>query len=53
MIQKKNHGEAYNFGPSSANNYSVGQLIDEMEKSWSKAKWRDVSEKVMFTKRVC
>ena len=42
---EKNHGEAYNFGPSSANNYSVGQLIDEMEKSWSKAKWRDVSEK--------
>jgi len=38
-----NHGEAYNFGPSSNNNYSVGLLIDEMAKSWDKALWSDTS----------
>lgn len=41
---RKNHGEPYNFGPSSKNNYSVGQLIDEIKKSWDKANWRDISE---------
>jgi CDP-glucose 4,6-dehydratase len=38
-----NNGEAYNFGPSSSHNYSVGHLIDEMSKSWDKAKWNDTS----------
>lgn len=38
-----NHGEPYNFGPSADSNYSVGQLIDEMKKSWDKAKWNDIS----------
>jgi len=40
---RKNQGEPYNFGPSSKNNYSVGQLIDEMKKSWDKANWNDIS----------
>jgi CDP-glucose 4,6-dehydratase len=38
-----NHGQAFNFGPSSRSNYSVGQLIDEMKKSWDKAIWNDIS----------
>lgn len=38
-----NHGEAYNFGPSSNHNYSVSKLIDEMSKYWDKIKWNDVS----------
>jgi CDP-glucose 4,6-dehydratase len=37
-------GEAYNFGPSSDDNYSVMKLIDEMSKHWSNIKWNDVSE---------
>ena len=41
---EKNHGEPYNFGPSSKSNYSVGQLIDEIKESWDKANWNDVSE---------
>jgi len=40
----KNHGNAYNFGPSSDQNYSVRGLIDEMAKYWDRIKWNDVSE---------
>jgi CDP-glucose 4,6-dehydratase len=39
----KNHGKAYNFGPSSSQNYSVRQLIDEMSLNWDKVQWNDVS----------
>jgi CDP-glucose 4,6-dehydratase len=39
----KNHGEAYNFGPSSDQNYPVSKLIDEMSKYWNQIKWNDVS----------
>jgi CDP-glucose 4,6-dehydratase len=38
-----NHGEAYNFGPSTNHNYPVSGLIDEMSKYWDKIKWNDVS----------
>ena len=38
-----NHGEAYNFGPSSYKNYPVSKLIDEMAKYWDQIKWNDVS----------
>ena len=38
------HGEAYNFGPSADQNYSVSKLIDEMSKYWNKVKWKDVSK---------
>ena len=40
---RNNHGQAYNFGPSSKNNYSVGYLINEMARSWDKALWNDIS----------
>jgi CDP-glucose 4,6-dehydratase len=39
----KNHGGAYNFGPSSDQNYPVSGLIDEMSKYWNQVKWKDVS----------
>jgi CDP-glucose 4,6-dehydratase len=39
----KNHGEAFNFGPSSDQNYPVSKLIDEMSKYWNQIKWNDVS----------
>ena len=38
-------GEAYNFGPSSDDNYSVKELIYEMSKHWSNIKWNDVSDR--------
>ena len=40
----KHHGEAYNFGPQSNQNYPVSKLIDEMSKYWDQIKWKDVSE---------
>ncbi len=40
----RNHGDAYNFGPSADQNYSVSKLIDEMSKYWDKVRWKDVSE---------
>ena len=42
-LDGKCHGEAYNFGPSSDQNYSVSTLIDEMSKYWDQIKWNDVS----------
>jgi len=37
------HGEAYNFGPISANNFTVADLLNEMSKFWEKVKWKDHS----------
>jgi CDP-glucose 4,6-dehydratase len=39
----KLHGEAYNFGPSSNQNYPVSKLIDEMAIYWNNVRWNDVS----------
>jgi len=41
----KYHSQAYNFGPSSSQNYPVIDLITEMSKYWEKVKWKDNSEK--------
>ena len=38
-----NNGEAYNFGPSTNQNYPVSSLIDEMAKHWDKVRWNDIS----------
>ncbi len=43
-LDSQSHGEAYNLGPSSNQNYPVSKLIDEMSKYWDKIKWNDVSE---------
>ena len=40
----RNHGEAYNFGPSDDKNYPVSKLIDEMSAYWEQIKWNDVSD---------
>jgi len=39
----KNHGEAYNFGPSADQNYPVSKLIDEMSKYWNQIRWNNIS----------
>ena len=41
------HGEAFNFGPSSDQNYPVSSLIDEMSKYWKEVRWEDQSDKDM------
>ena len=33
------HGEAFNFGPPSQQNYSVLSLVEEMSKHWNKVNW--------------
>ena len=38
------HGESYNFGPPSDNNFTVQRLVDEMSKYWDKVKWKDTSD---------
>ena len=40
----KYHGQAYNFGPMSNQNYPVSDLINEMSKYWDKVKWHDISK---------
>ena len=42
------HGDAYNFGPSSDQSYSVRDLINEMSKYWDQVKWNDVSNKEAY-----
>jgi len=37
------HGEAYNFGPSANQNYTVKKLIEEMSNYWNQIRWNDVS----------
>ena len=41
----KYHGQAYNFGPSSSQNYPVIDLITEMSKYWDQVEWSDNSKK--------
>ena len=44
FIDNNLNGEAFNFGPSSDNSFSVMQLINEMSKYWDKVNWVDVSD---------
>ena len=37
---KKLHGEAFNFGPSSAKNYNVIFLVRSIRKYWNKVSWK-------------
>ena len=39
------HGEAYNFGPATEQNYSVSELINEMSTFWDNVSWNDISHK--------
>lgn len=41
--QKKINGEAFNFGPKKENNYSVRDLLEEMQRQWPEVLWKDTS----------
>jgi len=38
------HGESFNFGPSSNQDHSVLDLVDNMSNYWDKVKWKDISD---------
>jgi len=38
------HGEPFNFGPTSMENYSVLQLVQQMAPHWDQVRWRDASK---------
>lgn len=38
-------GESFNFGPSSENEYSVGDLVNELSKEWPDSNWNDITNK--------
>ena len=41
----KINGEAFNFGPSADQNFSVANLLDKMIDNWDAGSWKDVSQK--------
>jgi CDP-glucose 4,6-dehydratase len=43
--EQRLHGEAFNLGPPSNQNYSVSTLIDEMSLHWENVHWNDISDK--------
>jgi CDP-glucose 4,6-dehydratase len=44
LSNARKHGEAYNFGPTANQNYSVSELLDETIKYWDNVRWNDVSQ---------
>jgi CDP-glucose 4,6-dehydratase len=44
LIEDELRGEAFNFGPPADQNYSVTELLSQMQLDWSDAVWHDVSE---------
>jgi len=42
---KELNGESFNFGPSSKNEYSVGNLVNELSKEWPNSSWNDTTNK--------
>ena len=38
------HGEPFNFGPPTDQNYTVGSLVTQMSQHWDRARWQDVSQ---------
>ena len=38
------HGEPFNFGPPSSQNYSVGSLVTHMSKHWNNGRWKDITD---------
>jgi CDP-glucose 4,6-dehydratase len=46
---KKLHGEAFNFGPNNAKNYTVVSVVKLMKKNWEKISWElDKKNKKFF-----
>ena len=37
------HGQPFNFGPLSQQNFTVGDLVNTMSKHWDQVKWEDTS----------
>ena len=37
------HGQPFNFGPSTQQNHSVGELVTAMTRHWDQVQWEDVS----------
>ena len=46
---KSLHGEAFNFGPPSNQNYSVEELVKEMAKHWYSAKYENITISKKFS----
>ncbi len=44
FLDKKLHGEAFNFGPNNRKNFSVIKVIKEMKKNWKKISWKIVKK---------
>ncbi len=42
---KELNGESFNFGPSTKNEYSVGDLVNELSKQWPGSAWTDTTNK--------
>ena len=43
--KKKIHGQSFNFGPPTKNNYSVIDLVNEIRKNWRKINWKKINSK--------
>ena len=43
-INKKIHGEAFNFGPSNNNEFNVIDVINKMKKDWKKVSWKIIKK---------
>ena len=44
VLKTNKHGKPYNFGPSTPQDYSVQELINELSKHWNSVRWNDVSK---------
>ena len=47
-LNKKIHGEAFNFGPNHKKNYSVYDVIKIFKKKWINASWKIIKNKKFF-----
>lgn len=45
MMNKKIHGEAFNFGPNNSKNYNVISLVKIMKKHWKKISWKTMKKR--------
>ncbi len=44
-LNKKLHGEVFNFGPNNRNNFSVLEVIKKIKKIWKKISWKIIKKK--------
>lgn len=43
------HGEAFNFGPDSANSKDVSSLVQALGRCWKDVKWKETSDRTNFS----